>query len=227
MPTASTKKAPPKGPRNRPPTKKAIEGRIEHAARVRQLSMLAIIAGLRRGYTQAAAAAAGRVTYKAMREWMLDEGQYVDLPERLDGQGAVVEPASRVQFGDAVLRAMAEAKMFYEDTVRRAATEAEKVYHYDAKGNLLREVVKYDWRAAAWWLERAPQSREDWKPPQTKTELTGPGGGAMQIEHSGVVTFKPDERWLADYRAGLDALPPAVVEVIEGEAIEVTKEEST
>lgn len=204
--TGGRRRKAPSGPRD---TSKARESHAAILQRARERAMADILTALRGGATRRAAAAAGRVSHEALYSWMREPDAYsVTIPEVRDpASGAVVRPAEVLTFTDAVERAEQEAVLFYANTVRRAGIEAERTYHYDKDGNLLREVVKYDWRAAAWWLEHHPSTKADWRAVQ-RTEVTGPEGQPVQI--GGTVAFRPDDAWLAQYREALGALPPEV-----------------
>lgn len=189
----------PRGPTGRERTAAARAGTAAARARKREAAMAAILTALRAGATRKAASAAGRVSHEAFYSWFREAA-----PCRVQQADGTIE---EIPFPLAVEQAEAQAVLFYEATVRKAAVEAEHTFHYDREGNLLREVVKYDWRAAAWWLEHHPTSKDEFRAVQ-RAEVTGPGGGPIQTE--GVVVFRPDPAWLAEYAASLADLPPEI-----------------
>ncbi len=123
-------------------------GRPPKRTRARVDRMLTLLRG---GSTRTAAAGAAGIDRRQMQRWM----------------------RSSAAFRRAVEEAEDSAAVFYENTIRKAATEAERTYHYDRDGKLLREVVKYDWRAAAWWLEH--RRRPDWAEGTAQVEVTVAG----------------------------------------------------
>jgi hypothetical protein len=101
---------------------------------------------------------------------------------------------TNAEFRRAVEHAEHEAELLFASRIRKSAVEAEVVETFDRAGNLLRRVTKYDWKAAAWWLER--RRPKEWKPVQG-VEVSGPDGGP--IESRDVVTWQPDEAWMREY----------------------------
>lgn len=109
------------------------------------------------------------------------------------------------EFSGAVTKAEADAVLFALGRINKSAREAEVVETFDRQGNLIRRVTKYDWRAAAWWLEHSPGTRAEWGS-TSKVELSGPDGGP--IESAAVLTWHPDEKWLSEFaRVAREATP--------------------
>jgi hypothetical protein len=92
--------------------------------------------------------------------------------------------------------AEAEAVLFFGARIAKAAREAEVAETFARQGNLLRRITKYDWRAAAWWLEHHPRTRGNWAA-TAKVEVSGPDGGP--VETRDVIKWVPDEAWMRQY----------------------------
>lgn len=107
-------------------------------------------------------------------------------------QRAMAEDAA---FAADIEQAEMEAEAFAAGRIRKAMTEAEVTDVYDGRGNLIRTITKYDWKAAAWWLERRRPA--DWKPTaQTDVNVRGGVQVSGQVDH--LIEFRPDEAWLRD-----------------------------
>lgn len=163
----------------------------------------AVIAALRTGATRSAASAAGQISRETFYQWLADDVNE-NTPYRVEIDGEATE--ERITFPDAVRRAEDEAEFRYAATLRKAATEAEVIDTYDRAGNLIRRVTKYDWKAAAWWLER--RRKESWRPP-AQVEVSGPDGGPVKTE---TVEFKPTDEFRREFAAAIAELPPEVRE---------------
>ncbi len=132
----------------------------------------AALLALRLGNTRAAAAAAIEVGVSTFREWIAE----------LPWLAAAVEQAER------------EAELVFAERIRKAAAEAEIIETWDRDGNLVRSVTKFDWKAAAWWLERRHPA--DWRP-IAAVEISGPDG--KPVETHDVVDWRPDAAWMERY----------------------------
>lgn len=121
---------------------------------------------LKAGHSRTAAAGSVGISRQALSRWM----------------------RASAAFRDAVAEAEDQAVVFYEDTIRKAAREAEVIETFDRDGVLLNRRVKYDWKAAQWWLEH--RARETYAP------------GAQQVEvlHTGEidVTHHKGDGWSPD-----------------------------
>lgn len=144
-----------------------------------------ILTMLRAGNTREAAAAAARIDPATMRRWCAGNARF----------RAVVEEAENA------------AEAMFASRIRKAATEAEITEHFDQRGNLLRRTVKYDWKAAAWWLER--RRGQTWKPAPGQLEISGPDGGPIE-QNVNVTVWRPDPAWLAAFANSEGELPPDV-----------------
>ena len=92
----------------------------------------ALLLALEKGMTRRAACAIVHIDRGTLRDW------------------TEKDPA----FATAVTRAREASEAGYVDVVKRAATEGKVTEYFDPRGNLSRRVTEYDWRAAAWMLER-------------------------------------------------------------------------
>lgn len=121
------------------------------------------------------------------------------------------------QFAQAVERARADRE---RDALRMIEVAAKGGFvverRSEERAGTTVETEKYappDWRAAAWWLERALPDR--WKT-ANRTELTGADGGPVQVEHSeslSVHAARLHERLAASRPAELeDAVDAEIVE---------------
>jgi hypothetical protein len=142
---------------------------------------------LKAGNTREAAAQGAQVDAATMRRWCAAVPQFK----------AQVEDAEHA------------AEVAFASRIRKAATEAEVVEHFDQRGNLLTRRTKYDWKAAAWWLERRRGST--WKPAPQQVDVSG----TVEHEHTGsvevnVTVWRPDEAWLAALARNERDLPPDV-----------------
>lgn len=155
-----------------------------------------VLVALRAGATRSGAAAAVGIGTRTLFTWIADDEDY----------------AASVEQAEAFFEAHATAQ------IRRAGEEAEVTEVFDGTGKLTRRIVKRDWRATAWVMEHHPKHKKDWRTVyKTETELTGPGGGPVQM--AGVV-FTPEPEWVADYLQALAELPVEVVAPMLGDGLE-------
>lgn len=91
-----------------------------------------------------------------------------------------------------------------------AEAQAESAY----VGDIASAARKGNWQSAAWWLER--RGNGAWRKPAERTELSGPGGGPVEVDE--VVTSDEQrslriaailQRAEARARSGDDHPPPA------------------
>lgn len=60
--------------------------------------------------------------------------------------------------------------------VEKAEAQAEQKH----VGNIRKAGADGNWQASAWWLER--RRHGDWRKPAERTELSGPGGGPVEVD---------------------------------------------
>ena len=121
----------------------------------------AIVAELDDGASTADAASLSGINVDTVRHW-IREG--VRTQRALDKDGTAIPPdrVAMVHFSAAVKTAKSNARKFARSHIKAA--------------------MSTQWQAAAWFLERsAPQQYGK----QTKTEISGPDQGAIQIEAKG------------------------------------------
>ena len=191
-----------------------------------------VLAALRRGATRSGAAAIAGVTRHTFNVW---------LDHRLCPSGTILpgvrdgdpdDDFSGMEFVEAVEIVQEQAGDFLASRILIAASDAAKItYHYGRNGQLIREVKEFDWKAAAWLLEHNPDLRKDWIAPK-QLEVSGPDGGAVQVNGVQIVTWQPDAQWMEQFRmaqaevdslhaAPIDVTPAEYPEIVEGEAVEV------
>lgn len=191
-----------------------------------------VLAALRRGATRSGAAAIAGVTRHTFNVWL--DHRVCPPGTILPGvrEGDPDDDFSGMEFVEAIEIATQQAGDFLASRILVAASDAAKVtYHYGRNGQLIREVREFDWKAAAWLLEHNPDLRKDWIAPKT-LEVSGPDGGAVQVNGVQVVTWQPDAEWMEQFRmaqAEVDSLHSAQINVtpaeqpviVEGEAVEL------
>lgn len=149
-----------------------------------ELREAVVLQALRAGMTRTDTAEVAGIGVSTLRDWI----------------------ASNPTFSAAVTKAEADAVLFALGRINKAAREAEIVETFDRAGVLIRRVTKYDWHAAAWWMEHSPTTRGEWGN-NAKVEVTGPNGDALG---PAIVTWQPDKAWLDEFaRVAREATPQA------------------
>lgn len=158
--------------------------------------MAVVIEALRRGNTREAAARAAGIGPATLRRYL----------------------ALRPEMREIVEDAEADAERGFVEALHRAANEAEVIDYYDNKGNLLKRVTKYDWKAALAWLER--RRAKDWKS-SARLEVSGPDGGPIERR---VTVWQPTREELFQMALALRELPPDVQPKLVGPGTEPAAE---
>lgn len=134
-----------------------------------------ILAALAVGAAQAHAAECAGIGESTFYRWM-ERGEEEDAPEEFR------------EFREAVTRTRARAAVDAVQLIQRIAVggqvtkETTRTYRDPDTGERVEEteVVRAppDWRAAAWWLERAHPAQFS----RPRVEVTGPDGGPVQVQ---------------------------------------------
>ena len=136
-------------------------------------------------YIETAAAFAG-INKSTLYLWLKRGGDELARVEKNGRLRIRVGEAIFVEFSNAVEEALAQSELHDVLIIQRAAAGYEVLVTKEAMDKdgdvhvLATNSHEFDWRASAWRLERKFPDR--WGR-RERTELSGPGGGPIQMEH--------------------------------------------
>ncbi len=125
---------------------------------------------------------------------------YADVPERTV-KGWLARGRAAIEASEDNDAPIPESERPFVDFARRVDTARARAVARNV--TIIQEAAPNDWRAAAWWLERA---HPDEYGRSTRMEVTGAGGGAVEVHSEHVVLGRVDHAIALDVAADPERL---------------------